>query len=257
MIQSQLMKSVPTLKHGFFTRNGGVSTGMLSSLNFSLSKGDSTHNIMKNRERAMSHLEIDSKHLSTIHQIHGNTVHTLTEPIKFLDPLQSLKGDGLVTNNPNIALGIISADCVPVIFTDRDKRIVGAAHAGWRGALQGVLEKTLGTMRGLGAETIFAALGPCIHQAYYEIGIEVYEAFTLENSDHARHFQPTARKGFYLFNLPGFVEARLNAAGIEKIENLNQDTYSNEDKFFSCRRAYHNHQPTFGCQLSVIMIQDS
>lgn len=256
MFQSALFNSTASLRHGFFTRVGGVSSGFFASLNFALTKGDLVENVQKNRENAMRQLGSDSTTLSTITQIHGNLVHIISEPTGFLDPFKpSLRGDALVTDKPNIALGIITADCVPILFTDRDKYVIGASHAGWKGALSGIIENTVQAMKSLGANNIIAAIGPCIHQPYYEVGREVYEAFINKNPIYIIHFIPSSQDEHFFFDLPGFVEARLKGVEVEAIDTIKQDTYSNEKHFFSCRRAYHKKEPTFGCQLSVVMKQ--
>ncbi|MBL0942433.1 MAG: peptidoglycan editing factor PgeF, partial [Alphaproteobacteria bacterium] len=162
--------------------------------------------------------------------------------------------DGFVTNKPGIALGILTADCVPVLFADTQAQVIGAAHAGWRGAQAGILENTVKAMCSLGAERarIIAAIGPCIAQESYEVDAKFYQSFIDQYPVSQAFFMATPRKAYYLFDLPGFVKSCLKQAGIKTIESVNLNTYTNPDLFFSCRRAFHKKEPTFGNNISII-----
>ncbi|MEN8236966.1 MAG: peptidoglycan editing factor PgeF [Pseudomonadota bacterium] len=249
-------KNLESIPHGFLTRRGGVSVGPLASLNFAITK-DTASNVQENRTRALERLGITtaSSALTICHQVHSCQVVMVERPWMFgVEPAP--KADALVTTRPNIILGILSADCVPILLVDQHNGVVGAAHAGWRGLKQGIVHKVIQAMCQQGADLSYikAAIGPCIHQESYEVGAEVRNAF-VERTTHAKPYfkeQPTPQK--YLCDLPGLTLYFLLQAGIGYIENIKQDTYTQAELFFSCRRATHRNEAVFGCQLSAIAL---
>lgn len=244
------------IKSKFFGREGGVSQPPYSSLNCGLGSGDEIEDIKKNRTRVAEQMGVTVKHLLTVNQIHSADVVTVTAPWTDAPP----KADAMVTNKPNLALGILTADCAPVLFQDEKNGVIGAAHAGWRGAFSGVLENTVQAMENLGAERnqISFQIGPCIAQNSYEVSAEFYQNFLTTNPDWQRFFLPGARPDHYQFDLPGFVAARLTAFGIrnaapDRPENF--DTCGNEQAYFSYRRMTLRKESDYGRQISVILLQ--
>lgn len=233
--------------HGFFTRMGGVSSGSYASLNCGLFGSDSPANVRENRARAMRRLGGDPGRLVGLRQVHGAKVKLSPSP----DAEAPLEADAMVTDRPGLALGIITADCAPVLFCSADGRIVGAAHAGWRGAVAGVLERTAGAMRELGAAGIRAAIGPCIHQASYEVGPDLREAVLGSPQGDDSVFAP-GRPGRWQFDLPGYCASRLAAIGIES-DILPHDTFAEDTSFFSHRRRTLRGEGPGGHQISIIM----
>jgi len=239
--------------HGFFTRRGGVSSGPFASLNCSLSGKDSRDNVLENRARAARAIDADPARLVGIHQVHGADVTHVTEP---WTPGNGPRADAMVTDQRGIALGIVTGDCAPVLFADPHAGVVGAAHAGWRGALAGVLEATLAAMQACGAtlERITAAVGPCIAQASYEVGADLHAAVLGRNPDDAGFFAPGHRELHWQFDLPGYCAARLATAGLATIEVLAFDTMTDEARFFSHRRRTLAGGGLIGHQISVIAL---
>jgi hypothetical protein len=243
--------------HGFFTRVGGVSIGPFASLNCSLSGQDQRDNVLENRARAARAIGADPAGLVGIHQVHGTDVAYVTEP---WTPGNGPRADAMVTDRRGIALGIVTGDCAPVLFADPDAGVVGAAHAGWRGAVAGVLESTLAAMQARGATSgrVTAAIGPCIAQASYEVGADLRAAVLDRDPADARFFTPGARALpgrhtlHWQFDLPGYCAARLAAAGVGAIEVLAFDTLSDETRFFSHRRRTLAGGGLIGHQISVI-----
>lgn len=232
-------------RHGFFTRHGGVSSGFYASLNCSFSSDDPAL-VRENRTRTAAAFGLQRSALLGLKQVHGPKVVTVTSPWA---EGEGPEADALVTQLPGLALGIITADCAPVLFLG-DNGAVGAAHAGWRGALAGVLEETARALRDLGASTIKAAIGPCIHQKSYEVGTDMRDAVLTEASASARFFT-AGRPGHFWFDLPGYCASRLSRAGI-KAEILPQDTCADEANFFSYRRKTLRQEPVTGHQISII-----
>ena len=221
--------------HGFFTRRGGVSTGAFTSLNCSLSSPDDPAAVLENRARVARTLATDPVRLLGLTQVHGTRVVTATVPWA---PGQGEKADAMVTDQPGLALGIVTADCAPVLFADADGKIVGAAHAGWRGAVAGVLEATIAAMTALGAspDRITAAVGPCIAQASYEVGPDLRDAVLARSADDSAFFEPGQRPDRWQFDLPGYCAARLTAAGVRHVIVTGFNTLTETDRFFSHRR---------------------
>lgn len=237
--------------HGFLGRRGGVSTGVVAGLNTGLGSGDDPAAIAENRARAVQAV-LPGAALCGLYQIHSaSVVRVLTA---FPDG-ERPQGDAMVTERPNILLGILTADCAPVLLADREAGVVGAAHAGWKGALAGVTDATIAQMEKLGAraERIAAAVGPCIARASYEVDMGFVERFCATDPENERFFAEN-RPGHARFDLEAYVVHRLAAAGVRRIEALGQDTYAQEDRFFSFRRATHRGEADYGRQLSVIGI---
>jgi len=253
------------IAHGFFGRAGGVSTGIYTSLNCGSGSSDDPNAIAENRARVLKNLgtgmDAEKNSLITLHQIHSANVVTVTMP--WQDQNGRPKADAMVTRTRNIALGILTADCCPILLSDADNGVIGAVHAGWRGALAGVIPNTITAMQTIGASTenIRAAIGPTIQQSSYEVGREVHDAFTTAHPGNAKFFAPATRPHHFMFNLPGFVAASLMDAGVQLFENLGMDTYLAANDFFSYRRRTHetaaSPEPTadYGRQISVIILR--
>jgi polyphenol oxidase len=237
--------------HGFFTRQGGVSTGPYASLNCSLSSLDDRDAVLENRARAARALGADPVRLLGLTQVHGRHVITATEPWA---AGQGEKADAMVTDRPGLTLGIVTADCAPVLFATADGTIVGAAHAGWRGAVAGVLEATVAAMTALGAlsDRITAAIGPCIAQVSYEVGPDVRDAVRARSAAALAFFAAGQREDRWQFDLPGYCAARLRTAGVGHVIVTGFDTLAEEDRFFSHRRRTLAKAGPIGHQISVI-----
>lgn len=241
------------VRHAFFTRQGGVSEGIYASLNCGLGSGDSSDAVRENRGRAMAALDLPGAALSTLYQVHGKTVVELDAPL----PQDARpQADALVTGTPGVALGVLAADCAPVLFCDPKARVIGAAHAGWKGAIGGVLEATVRAMAKLGATpaSIQAGIGPCIAQRSYEVGPEFPAPFLAEDEAHARFFAPSRNEGRHMFDLRGFVGERLRRAGCGEIFSLPNDTCAESARFFSYRRACQKGEKDYGRGLSAIAL---
>jgi YfiH family protein len=237
------LKDVP---HGFMTRRGGISTGAVAGLNCGFGAGDDPAAVAENRRRAAEAV-LPGATLVGLHQIHSPDVVTVTEP--WGDDARP-RADALVTDRPGVLLGVLTADCAPVLLADPEAGVVGAAHAGWKGAHLGVIANTIAAMEALGAKRtrIAAAVGPCIRQPSYEVTDEFRAQFA---ADDARFFAPGA-PGRWQFDLPGYVAQALERAGVETIEVLARDTYAEAQAFYSFRRATHREEPSYGRQLSLI-----
>ncbi len=239
--------------HGFFTRCGGTSLGLYESLNAGEGSHDHAANVRVNRTRIAATMGLKPTHLLTNAQIHGNRVVIADRPY---DGKARPRADAMVTRHPGLGLGILTADCAPVLFADRRAAVVGAAHAGWKGALNGVLEATVDGMIALGAgvDTLVAAVGPTIQQPCYQVDEGFRLSFLHTNPSYARFFLADDKPGKYRFDLPGFVVFRLRRLGLKTVEALACDTYGASDLFFSYRRACHSNEPDYGRQLSVIAL---
>jgi YfiH family protein len=245
-IRARALDGVP---HGFLGRQGGVSTGILAGLNVGLGSGDDRAAIAENRRRAVAAVLPDAA-LVTLHQVHSAEAIIATAP--FADDARP-HADALVTDRPGILLGILTADCVPVLFADVDAGVVGAAHAGWKGALGGVTDATVAAMESLGArrDRIAAAIGPCIARASYEVDDSFLARFCAADPAN-EFFFADGRPGHHQFDIEAYVVARIAAAGVRNIEALGLDTYANEDRFFSYRRATHRGEPDYGREIALI-----
>jgi YfiH family protein len=242
------------MRHAFFTRQGGVSTGLYSSLNCGLGSGDDADAVRRNRALAMDAIDMPAENLSTLYQVHGRGVVTLEAPLP--DGGDRPKADAFVTRTPGVVLGILTADCVPVLFCDPEARVIGAAHAGWKGAIGGVLEATLDAMAALGADRarVHAGIGPCIAQRSYEVGPEFPAPFLAEDENNARFFAPSRNEGRWMFDLRGYAGWRLRDAGLRQIHSLPNDTCGEADRFFSYRRSCLKGEPDYGRGLSAIVL---
>jgi polyphenol oxidase len=241
------------IRHAFFTRRGGVSDGIYESLNGGTGSDDVPARIAENRARMASALGVAPERFLTAYQIHSPTVVVAREPW----PGDARpRADAIVTRVAGLAIGISTADCGPVLFADAEARVVGAAHAGWRGALAGVTDVTIAAMERLGAERsrIVAALGPMIRQPSYEVGPDLVGQFTAAAAANARFFRPADRPAHFMFDLAGYVTARLAAAGIALVEDIGRCTYAEGDLFFSYRRTTHRGEPDYGRHINAIAL---
>lgn len=244
---------VAPVRHGFFTRAGGVSEGIFAGLNCSLGSGDDPAKVSENRGRCLTALGLAADRLVTGYQVHGSKVAVVDAPWRYED---RPRVDGLMTQRAGIALGILTADCAPVLLADPAVPLVAAAHAGWRGALGGVLEATLEVMEAAGAVRgrVVAGIGPCIGPASYEIGPEFSAAFLAKDGANARFFAPAPRPGHALFDLGAYVEAKLRALGVGTVARTGGDTCAEPERFFSYRRACLRGETKFGHLLSAIAL---
>lgn len=242
-----------SIRHGFFTRQGGVSGGIYASLNCGYGSGDRPEHVAENRAIAASRLGVAPEHLVSCHQVHGTHVMTVEQPWQRGD---NPRADGMVTRVPGIALGVLAADCAPILFAEPSARIVGAAHGGWRGALAGVAEATVAAMQTLGAERgrIRAAIGPCIAQPSYEVGPEFAANFAATDPGCETFFRPAERAGHFLFDLPGYLAHRLGRLGLAAVEHTGHDTAAEEALFFSYRRARRSGESDYGRGLAAIAL---
>ncbi|MEO6300543.1 MAG: peptidoglycan editing factor PgeF [Paracoccaceae bacterium] len=249
MLEILTSDAIP-LRHGFFTRKGGASSGIFQGLNCGPGSSDQSEVVAINRNRVADALGLQSASLISLSQVHSATVVTLTAP-----PTERLQADGMVTATPGIGLGILTADCQPVLFVDPEAGVIGAAHAGWRGARDGVLEATVDAMEALGAHRalIHAVIGPTISQAAYEVGPEFYEAFTDDDPTTARFFVKGVDDRMN-FDLPGYGLHRLRQAGVGHAEWIRHCTYRDPERFYSYRRATHNGEADYGRLIAVIRL---
>ena len=251
-LTSALLDQVSGLRHAFFTRQGGVSTGVYDSLNVGVGSKDDPVAVQENRARAAAELGVELSHLLTCYQIHSSIVVTAEGSFA-----QRPEADGVVTATPGLACGALSADCAPILFADGEARVVASAHAGWKGAIGGVVAATVEAMVAKGArrDRIVAAVGPCIAQASYEVGEDFMDRFSREAPGSERFFASgqTAKKR--QFDLPGFVLQRLSEAGVERAEWIGRDTCADENLFFSNRRTLLKGESDYGRLLSAVVLE--
>lgn len=249
------IKDIPWISHGFFTRRGGASEGIFGSLNAGYGSSDNKDHVTRNRETIASELGVSPDRILALHQIHSNTVITV-EQAWSRDALP--KADALVTNKPGYAIGILTADCIPALFADKKKKIIGAAHAGWKGAIGGILEKTIAAMTALGSDPadIVCAIGPCIRAGSYEVSEGFQNPFIEQDAANHSFFTPAVRTGHLMFDLPGYARSRLVLTGIGEVIDTAEDTLPQEDVFFSYRRSCLRKEPDYGRQISAIMIKE-
>ncbi|WP_306151932.1 peptidoglycan editing factor PgeF [Roseovarius sp. MMSF_3281] len=242
--------SLAPLRHGFFTRKGGASSGVFHGLNCGQGSSDQSSVVTINRARVAEAMEVPPENLITVHQVHSPEVAIVDGPIK-----ERPKVDAMVTATPGVALAVLTADCQPVLFADAENGVIGAAHAGWRGALDGVLEATIDAMEGLGAkrEAIRAVIGPSISQRAYEVGPEFLDDFMAEDPENHRFFA-NGEGDRYLFDLPAFGLHRMRQAGVGAAEWTRHCTYSDAERFFSYRRATHAGEADYGRLISAIRL---
>lgn len=248
-VESLRARALEGVPHGFLGRRGGVSSGVVAGLNVGTGSADDPRAIAENRRRAVASV-LPSAQLVTVYQVHSADAVTVIEP--YAETLRP-HADALVTDRPGLALGILTADCAPVLLADREAGVVAAAHAGWKGAIGGVTDSTIAAMETLGArrERIAAAIGPCIARASYEVDDGFFRRFAEADPANERFFAD-GRAGHHQFDLEAYVAHRLAEAGVRTVEALGQDTYSQPDRFFSFRRATHRGEPDYGRQISII-----
>ncbi len=251
-IEADVLK-LDGIRHGFFTRQGGVSGGIYTSLNIGLGSDDERSSVLENRDRVADQLGIGADRLVSPYQIHSADVITVSAP--FAQDADR-KADALVTATPGLAIGIVTADCGPLLFADTKAGVIGAAHSGWKGAVTGILQNTVAAMEALGATrtNITAVLGPTISQGAYEVGPEFKERFLQEHPDNTRYFKPSERAEHFMFDLPAFITDKLQALGLGAVADLALCTYADEDRFFSYRRTTHRKEPDYGRQISAIAL---
>ena len=239
------------LRHGFFTRKGGASSGIFQGLNCGAGSSDQAEAVKINRARVAEAMGVAPERLLNLHQVHSARVITVEAPL----PAPRPRADAMVSATPGLALGVLSADCQPVLMADAAAGVIGAAHAGWRGTLAGVLEATVSAMEALGArrDRIRAVIGPCISQRAYEVGEEFLESFLAEDPAFSRFFA-NGRDGRYMFDLPGFGLFRLREAGVGEALWTGHCTYEDEARFFSYRRATHRGEADYGRMISAIAL---
>ncbi len=253
MNEAEFLTASFPVPHGFFTRRGGVSTGPYASLNCSLSGADARDAVLENRVRAARAIGAEPASLLGLTQVHGAEVVVVAAPWA---PGAGPRADAAVTDIPGLALGIVTADCAPVLLADTEARVIGAAHAGWRGALAGVLEATVAAMVRLGAEAerIAAAIGPCIAQASYEVAADLRDPVLAGEAADARFFGPGTRDGRWQFDLAGYCARHLRVAGVQDVGGLGADTLADEARFFSYRRRTLAGGGAIGHQISIVAL---
>ncbi|CAN5310417.1 peptidoglycan editing factor PgeF [soil metagenome] len=253
MIEVPELAGDTRLRHGFFTRDGGFSGGLFSSLNCGFGSGDDKPTVARNRESVAAQLDAAPDRLLTVRQWHSADALTVTDVWDVQQPPQA---DALVTNVRRIAIGVLTADCAPVLFADRNAGVIGAAHAGWKGALAGVTAATIAAMEKLGAvrSRITAVIGPTIAQENYEVGPEFAAHFLKEDEDNQVFFRSASRTAHHMFDLPGYLARKLAIAGVGHVNNTALCTYQPENRFFSYRRATHGGEKQYGRQISAIML---
>ena len=253
MIQAASLSSFANIRHAFFTRQGGVSDGIYASLNGGIGSRDAPEKVRDNRARMAAALNVAPSHLVTCYQVHSPDVIVATDP---WTRENAPRADAIVTRAAGLAIGVTTADCGPILFADAQAGVVGATHAGWKGALTGVLEATIAAMQKLGAQRgrINAALGPMIRQPSYEVGAEFLERFRAADVSNDRFFVPAARPGHAMFDLPGYIRCRLERAEIASIEDLRLCTYADPERFFSYRRTTHRAEQDYGRHVNAIAL---
>jgi polyphenol oxidase len=253
MLQSASLAALAGIRHGFFTRTGGVSKGCYESLNAGIGSNDEPAHVAENRARMAAAVGVAPERLVSAYQIHSPAVVIVDAP---WDASARPRADAIVTRAARLAIAVSTADCGPILFADAQACVIGAAHAGWRGALAGVAEATIAAMERCGAERsrIVAALGPLIRQPNYEVGPEFATQFTNDDPENERFFRGGARTGHALFDLAGYIAARLAKAGIGRIDDLRRCTYAEPQTFFSYRRSVHQREPDYGRHLNAIAL---
>lgn len=253
MLQAPSLSRFDRLRHGFFTRSGGVSQGVYASLNGGTGSNDAPEQVAENRARMAAALGVAPERLLTAYQVHSPDVVVAEQP---WSRDNRPRADAIVTRTPRLAVGVSTADCGPLLFADSQAGVVGAAHAGWRGALGGVIEATVAAMEELGARRahIVAALGPTIGQPNYEVGPEFVERFLAADPSNARFFAPAARAGHAMFDLAGYIAQRVERAGIGNFEDLALCTYAEPERFFSYRRTTRLGEPDYGRHVNAIAL---
>lgn len=255
MLQAPSLAKLPRIRHAFFTRDGGVSEGIYASLNGGVGSDDAPEKITENRTRMAAALGVAPDHLITPYQIHSADVAVTEAPWTLAT---RPRADAVVTRTPRLAIGVSTADCGPLLFADAQAGVIGAAHAGWRGAFTGVIESTVAAMEKLGADRghIVAALGPTISQPNYEVGPEFVERFLAADGDNVRFFTEAARPDHAMFNLNGYIASRIVQAGVTDFTDLGLCTYAEPDRFFSYRRTTQRGEPDYGRHVNAITLAE-
>jgi len=255
MLQATSLATLPRIRHAFFTRSGGVSQGVYGSLNGGVGSNDAPEKVAENRARMAAALGVKPDRLLTAYQIHSPDVVVADEPWTHED---RPRADAIVTRVPHLAIGISTADCGPLLLADSEAGVIGAAHAGWRGALTGVVEATIAAMERLGADRdrIAAALGPTIRQPNYEVGPEFVERFLAAGAGNARFFLPSQQHGRAMFDLPGYLAEQVGCAGVAQFEDLGLCTFAEPERFFSYRRTTQGGEPDYGRHVNAIALTD-
>jgi YfiH family protein len=250
---SPLLSAIPGLRHAFFTRDGGVSGGVYGSLNGGLGSDDDPAHVAENRRRMAEQMGVSPANFLSVWQIHSPDAMTVSGPWQ---GASRPRADAMVTRTEGLAIGVTAADCGPILLVDPNARVIGAAHAGWKGALTGIVESAVAAMEKLGAERsgIVAAIGPLIRQHSYEVGSEFVERFIEADAENAPFFIPATREGHAMFDLAGFIRMRLDKAGVLLIDDLGLDTYTDE-RFFSYRRSVHRKEPDYGRHVHAIVLE--
>ena len=256
VITSKIFSKNPNIIHGFFTRKGGASKGIYSSLNCSPYSKDNTLDVQNNRKKATNFFSLRVNTLLTPKQTHSKNVLILKEKWrKDVDP----KVDAIVTKESGLMLGILTADCAPVMLCDENAKVIGIAHAGWRGLLEGVLMSTINKMEDIGGKrtNIKAVIGPCISKKYYQVGVDLFKKFTKHDALNKMFFTESTKPKYYMFDLSGCIAQALKKLNISNVENLGIDTFSNPERFFSYRRSMKKKEGDFGRNLSIIAIKNN
>jgi YfiH family protein len=250
---SPLLSAIPGLRHAFFTREGGVSGGIYASLNGGIGSSDDPANVTENRRRMAEQMGVAPERFLSVYQIHSPDAVAATGPWQ---GEERPRADAIVTATEGLAIGVTAADCGPILLVDPNARVIGAAHAGWKGALTGIVESTVAAMEKLGAERggIVAAIGPLIRQHSYEVGGEFVERFIEADAENALFFIPSSRENHAMFDLAGFIRMRLENAGVLMIDDVGLDTYSDE-RFYSYRRSVHQAEPDYGRHVHAIVLE--
>ena len=253
MLQAPSLATLARIRHAFFTRSGGVSQGVYVSLNGGVGSNDAPEKVAENRTRMAAALGVTPDRLLTAYQIHSPDVVVADEPWTHEN---RPRADAIVTRIPQLAIGVSTADCGPLLFADSEAGVIGAAHAGWKGALTGIVESTVGAMESLGADrtNIVAAIGPLIRQHSYEVGNEFVERFIESDAENSLFFVPATREGHAMFDLAGFIRSRLENAGVLIIDDTGIDTYS-DPRFFSYRRSVHRKEADYGRHIHAIVLE--
>jgi YfiH family protein len=252
-LASPLLSAIPGLRHAFFTRDGGVSDGIYADLNGGLGSNDDPANVRENRRRMAVHMGVTPEYFLSIWQIHSPDAVVASGP---WENASRPRADAIVTRTEALAIGVTAADCGPILLVDPNARVIGAAHAGWKGALTGIVESTVEAMEKLGAERsgIVAAIGPLIRQHSYEVGGEFVERFIEADAENGVFFIPSARAGHAMFDLAAFIRTRLENSGVLMIDDIGVDTYSDE-RFYSYRRSVHRKEPDYGRHVHAIVLE--
>jgi YfiH family protein len=252
-LASPRLAAIPGLRHAFFTRDGGVSDGIYAGLNGGLGSNDDPAHVLENRRRMADRIGVPPDRLLTVVQTHSPDVVVAAAP---WDNASRPRADAIVTRSEGLAIGVTAADCGPILLADPNARVIGAVHAGWKGALTGIVESTVDAMERLGAERsgMVAAIGPLIRQHSYEVGGEFVERFIEADAENAVFFIPSEREGHAMFDLAGLIRMRLENAGVLMIDDIGVDTYSDE-RFYSYRRSMHRKEPDYGRHVHAIVLE--